>query len=337
LICFPKLIEYNGQIRAKASGVTHSGLNDEQEAHIKMQLHKIEERLAEIAFNHKLVCANGAYPHIEKVYKKMLTAQDEIITVVKQRVLNNAANQIGGIAIFDAITASMESMIALQRVNLGTLKTYLSERFEQKRSLLKATLFIGFGALFFIVYMNYLFYKENKKLIETVEKMSMSDGLTKLHNRRAFDMVFDRYLSFIQREKKSLVFMLIDIDFFKQYNDTYGHQAGDEALHKVAQCLQKNLKRDSDEVFRLGGEEFGVLALDMDASNAYNFAENLRKNIEGLEIEHKHNKASKHLTISVGVHIVGYDDKTDKTSCYTKADEALYRSKEEGRNRVSIN
>gem|GEM_PF-1866077 len=332
----PKLIEYNGQIRAKASGVTHNGLNNEQKMHIQMQLHKIDERLAEIGFNHKIVCSNGEYVKIEAAYKKMLLAQNEIIATVQKRYLNGLANGIGGKDIFDAVTAGMEHMIRLQRINLGTLQGLLTKRLAQKSALLKATLFIGAAALFFIIYMNYLFYKENKKLIETVEKMSMSDGLTKLHNRRAFDMVFDRYLSFTQREKKSLVFMLIDIDFFKQYNDTYGHQAGDEALQKVAQCLQKNLKRDSDEVFRLGGEEFGVLALDMDANNAYDFAENLRENIENLGIEHKHNKASKYVTISVGVHIASYADKRDKTAFYKMADDALYRSKQEGRNRVTI-
>ena len=172
----------------------------------------------------------------------------------------------------------------------------------------------------------------DKKL---VEEIAITDGLTALFNRRHFDTVFPRQIALCKRKKELLAFVLIDIDHFKQYNDIYGHQEGDTVLKLVAQSLQRTMKRPDDYIFRLGGEEFGLLYHTKDADEALLTANRVRENIENLNIEHTGNSASKFLTISGGLYIIGQDDTSPIDEIYKKADEALYASKQKGRNQVS--
>ncbi len=160
--------------------------------------------------------------------------------------------------------------------------------------------------------------------------------MTMLFNRRYFDMIFDKQIKIQQRAKKNLIFIMMDIDHFKQYNDTYGHQAGDDTLIAVATSLKNISKRPDDLVFRLGGEEFGILCNGMDEKEAYKFAEKSRENIQNLEIKHKKNSASDFITISIGLVVIEPAFKCEMNSIYKYADEALYESKQNGRNQVSI-
>jgi diguanylate cyclase (GGDEF)-like protein len=128
----------------------------------------------------------------------------------------------------------------------------------------------------------------------------------------------------------------LDIDFFKQYNDTYGHQAGDEALKAVAKCLKSSLKREGDLAFRLGGEEFGILCSGLDHSQAFDFANSIRERVEDEKIEHKSSLASQHVTISMGLVVAEPELVNSVNDIYRYADEALYKAKENGRNQVSV-
>lgn len=170
----------------------------------------------------------------------------------------------------------------------------------------------------------------NKKL----ETASITDALTELFNRRYFNLVYNRELTRCIREKKPLCFMMLDIDYFKGYNDGYGHLQGDASLKAVAGAMKKTLKRPGDYLFRLGGEEFGVLISNITEDKAYHMAEKLRQNILALEIKHKGNKASPYLSISIGLVNIFPNQTTDAESILQKADENLYQAKEEGRNRV---
>jgi len=170
----------------------------------------------------------------------------------------------------------------------------------------------------------------NKKL----ETASITDALTELFNRRYFNLVYNRELTRCIREKKPLCFMMLDIDYFKGYNDNYGHLQGDASLKAVASTMKKTLKRPSDYLFRLGGEEFGVLISDITEDKAYHMAEKLRQNILALEIEHKGNKANPYLSISIGLVNLFPNQSTESELVLQKADENLYKAKEAGRNRV---
>ena len=170
----------------------------------------------------------------------------------------------------------------------------------------------------------------NKKL----ETASITDALTELFNRRYFNLVYNRELTRCIREKKPLCFMMLDIDYFKGYNDSYGHLQGDASLKAVATTMKETLKRPSDYLFRLGGEEFGVLIADITEDKAYHMAEKLRQNILALEIAHKGNKASPFLSISIGLVNIIPNQKTESESILQKSDENLYKAKEAGRNCV---
>ncbi len=168
-----------------------------------------------------------------------------------------------------------------------------------------------------------------------VEEISITDGLTALFNRRHFDTIFPQQVALAKRKKELLAFVLMDIDNFKQYNDIYGHQEGDSVLKLVAQSLRNTLKRPDDYIFRLGGEEFGLIYHTKDVAEALLIANQARQNIESLKIGHTGNSASRFMTISSGLYIIKQDDTASIDEIYKKADEALYVSKQKGKNQVS--
>ncbi len=172
----------------------------------------------------------------------------------------------------------------------------------------------------------------NKKL----ENASYTDSLTNLHNRRYFNFIYDREIKRAKRNKTYVTFMMLDIDYFKQYNDTYGHVEGDYALKSVAKVLKETLKRPGDYVFRLGGEEFGILLSDTDETNSANLAREICDAIRDREIQHEASKVNKFLTISVGVVCCIADDALDENVLISRADEMLYEAKESGRDRYVI-
>lgn len=174
--------------------------------------------------------------------------------------------------------------------------------------------------------------RANKKL----ENVSYTDSLTNLHNRRYFNLVYERELKRAKRRNSYITFMMLDIDFFKQYNDTYGHVQGDEALKTVASTLTVTLKRPSDYVFRLGGEEFGVLLTDTDESNSAKLARDICDSVRANELKHENSEAHEYVTISIGVVCCIADDALDDEVLISRADEMLYEAKETGRDRYII-
>jgi len=174
----------------------------------------------------------------------------------------------------------------------------------------------------------------SKKQIEII---SITDALTNLYNRRYFEHILSKELSRGCRENKSLTFSILDVDYFKQYNDTYGHKAGDDVLIAIGKVLKKTMGRASDYVFRLGGEEFGIIFSDMNEEESYKIVDKVRQAIESLRIPHKENSVSPWVTISAGFVVKkAKDDAVDKEEIYKIADQALYKAKEKGRNRIIV-
>ncbi len=167
----------------------------------------------------------------------------------------------------------------------------------------------------------------NKKL----QELSSLDGLTGIANRRQFDESLDKEWKRAARNDLPLSLILIDIDFFKPFNDNYGHQAGDDCLIRVAKALQETIVRPTDVIARYGGEEFTAILPDTNAEGAAVVAEKLRIAIESLNIKHEHSKAAEYVTISLG--IADNPGLADLESLIHKADECLYEAKESGRNR----
>jgi len=169
-----------------------------------------------------------------------------------------------------------------------------------------------------------------------VERISVTDELTGLYNRREFNKVFKRYASNSKRYSNPFSLIVFDIDFFKQYNDTYGHVKGDKVLKEVAIEVQKISLRSTDVGFRLGGEEFGLFFSSNSLNESKDFAERLRKNIENLKIEHSGSKINKYLTISVGLFYSDNLKALNVEEIYSICDESLYKAKNSGRNQVAV-
>jgi diguanylate cyclase (GGDEF)-like protein/hemerythrin-like metal-binding protein len=176
--------------------------------------------------------------------------------------------------------------------------------------------------------------KELIKANKQLEKLSITDQLTGLFNRRYFNEVFPREVRRAKREKKPLTFLMIDIDYFKYYNDNYGHLEGDKALEKISESMFKVCRRPDDFVFRLGGEEFGIIAAGLSNENALTLGEKIRESIENLQILHAKNKTSKYMTISIGLsnQIPAQNDTFEEI--IKVADDRLYQAKNKGRNQV---
>ncbi|MCW8839165.1 MAG: diguanylate cyclase [Thiovulaceae bacterium] len=179
-------------------------------------------------------------------------------------------------------------------------------------------------------------HKKLKRANKKLEDASYTDSLTNLHNRRYFNLIFEKEVQRAKRSKKYLTFMMLDIDYFKQYNDTYGHIEGDNALKKVADNLNNIFKRPSDYVFRLGGEEFGVLMSDSDIYNSSEMAQKICDSILKLNIEHKGSEINGYLTISVGVVSCKVNQSFNEEQLISLSDEMLYKAKNSGRNKFVI-
>jgi diguanylate cyclase (GGDEF)-like protein len=164
----------------------------------------------------------------------------------------------------------------------------------------------------------------------------MYDGLTNIRNRRFFDEAFETTFLEIKRENKNLAVMMIDIDFFKPYNDNYGHGKGDEALKKVAFALQSTIKRPTDLVARYGGEEFVILLKDIDKPGLETVAKNLLEAVRDLKITHDFSKVANFITVSIGISYYNTNKDITKIELLIKADETLYKVKNSGRNNFSI-
>jgi diguanylate cyclase (GGDEF)-like protein/PAS domain S-box-containing protein len=175
---------------------------------------------------------------------------------------------------------------------------------------------------------------ERKQAEEQLKLIAFMDGLTGVANRRHFDNTLDLEWRRAMRSAKFLSLIMIDIDYFKNYNDLYGHLAGDSCLQKIAHTIRDSLRRAGNFVARYGGEEFMIILPETNAEEAYSFAESLREKIANLNIEHKDSKVSKNVTVSLGVSTTVPKKYSTQDDLISLADKALYKAKEGGRNRV---
>jgi diguanylate cyclase (GGDEF)-like protein len=173
---------------------------------------------------------------------------------------------------------------------------------------------------------------ENRSLLERFANLANYDGLTEIYNHKKFQETFDDILKRSKSPRRDFCVIMFDIDFFKRFNDTYGHRVGDIVLKKVASSIKKSVK-DNDIVARYGGEEFIVIVCDTDLNTGLEIAERIRKNIDNIRIDHK--KDILRITISGGIsHYPSMG--LDKSTLIGKADKALYKAKNDGRNRIAI-
>ncbi len=176
--------------------------------------------------------------------------------------------------------------------------------------------------------------KELKKANDELLLLANSDGLTRIGNRRRFEQFLSDEWHRAVRFKTEISLILIDIDHFKLFNDTYGHQLGDDCLQKVAEALAATINRPTDLVARFGGEEFAIILGGTDAKGAFNVAERALENIKNLKIPHSSSKTNEFLSVSVGIVTTFAKFEMTEAELIKTADKALYRAKEEGRNQI---
>lgn len=169
-----------------------------------------------------------------------------------------------------------------------------------------------------------------------LRSQTFSDGLTGIANRRALDVAMEKEIRRAKRAHSPLSLLMLDIDYFKAYNDHYGHQQGDACLVRVATELASMLQRPLDLIARYGGEEFAVVLPEMDEAHSREMAEAMRTRVESLGITHMHAKEKQHVTISVGVATLVSPQSADVHALIGAADRALYEAKRQGRNRVCM-
>ena len=172
-----------------------------------------------------------------------------------------------------------------------------------------------------------------------VELLSITDQLTSLYNRRYFNDILPIEIKRSIRQGGYFSFIMLDIDFFKQYNDTYGHPAGDNVLEKMGETLQQQLHRAEDFIFRLGGEEFGMIYTGANHGFSHEIAKKVQKYILELQMEHKASKVSQYITVSIGLICVDFSKESNRElnedDIYKLADNELYKAKALGRDRIS--
>ncbi len=177
---------------------------------------------------------------------------------------------------------------------------------------------------------------ELEVLNRELQRLSNLDGLTQLYNRRYFDNGLKKEINRLQRLSEPISLLICDIDYFKKYNDAYGHLAGDDCIRTVAELINKHCQRVSDITARYGGEEFGVILPNTGLSDAVDIAEAIRKDVELEDIPHEASLIKKVVSISIGVASMVPDIRTTPSMLIALADKALYESKNNGRDQVTF-
>ncbi|MBK1988654.1 diguanylate cyclase [Sphaerospermopsis aphanizomenoides BCCUSP55] len=179
-------------------------------------------------------------------------------------------------------------------------------------------------------------YQQLEAANQELKRLANIDSLTQIANRRCFDEVLFQEWKRLKREKLPLSLILCDIDFFKNYNDTYGHPAGDECLKQVAKIISQAIQRPADLLARYGGEEFVLILPYTDTEGAIHIAQSIRYQITNMAIPHVSSQVSQYVTLSLGIATLIPDSQCSPQCLISQADQALYQAKQAGRNCYAI-
>lgn len=275
------------------------------------------------------------------------------LQTLKNIVASKDANRVASISYqklyksIETVNIHLLELIEKKSTEAYAIKTKINDEYEAtlKQVILTLAVMFVFGAILsYLVGINikktyHLLHDKQEELQEAnraLKDLAIKDTLTGVYNRRYFDLVYEKEFNRAVREGVYFTFLMIDIDHFKQYNDTYGHGEGDNVLKRTALALNQNFKRSGDYFFRLGGEEFAAFFYGADEEKSLLLSKKLLKSVEGLKIPHAKNSASAYVTISMGVVCFKPDKNTDRKKTVELADTALYKAKESGRNQAAL-
>ena len=277
------------------------------------------------------------WQYYNKSYK---TIEEKMVVVRVDKAMKNALKVNASIKNYKLMLQKINFLIAYEIDGAyKERKNFLNDYLSMKNYLLYSLIVLVFIALAIISFIIVSIIKKDKDLNYLNKKYkndSITDAMTKLYNRKHFDTLFDHLPKISKENHWKSAFIMCDIDHFKQYNDTYGHDMGDTTLKEVSKVLKEYFNKEYEYVFRLGGEEFGVLLFDTDLSILEQCLDDINKNIVRLQIEHKNSSCLAFVSISMGA--VMYTSKNEYSSkqLYKLADQKLYKSKNSGRNKYTL-
>ncbi|MDX2228872.1 MAG: PleD family two-component system response regulator [Leptolyngbyaceae cyanobacterium bins.349] len=252
-------------------------------------------------------------PETKDIPVIFVSALDEVVDKIK-------AFKTGGV---DYITKPFHAAEVMMRVNTHLAMRRLQQQLEAQNERLRQEICDRLATELALQAAN-----------QELQRLAHMDGLTQVANRRSFDNCLMQEWRRLAREQQPLTLILCDVDFFKRYNDTYGHQVGDDCLRNVARAISTVLKRPGDLVARYGGEEFAIILPNTPLAGAFHVAVEIKSSIRALEMIHSASPISKFVTLSVGISTAIPLGDFPPMSLLTAADRALYRAKQEGRNRL---
>lgn len=261
--------------------------------------------------------------------------------IIKKGYLEKELNIINSLS--DDFFHYKKDMVDASGKTIGIVFYSQTISHDSKKKLIDA-LIIGSIVMIIVSLIIFIFYFEYIKKIdytirtqqEELENSALTDPLTGLNNRRYLDMMIQKKMATAKRCEKISVFYMLDIDHFKLYNDNYGHQKGDEALIQVADILKNHIKRSTDILVRMGGEEFGFFGIFENEIKMIDFGHKILRVIHGAGIVHEFNRDFGVVTVSIGLSISTCQQNKTFEQLYKEADDALYISKENGRNTLTI-
>lgn len=270
---------------------------------------------------------------------------DVIIAKTGEQAIKRVKEQVPDLVLLDIMLPDMEGYEVYERIQAEADDKIPVIFVTSKRSPEEETKGLKLGAVDYITkpftpsivevrIANQVEFKRNR---DELKRLNRTDPLTGLSNRRHLDEVIRIQKAAMSRAESYLSVIMIDIDYFKNYNDHYGHNAGDECLRQVAHLLAANVNRVTDFVARFGGEEFMIVLPATDSTGAENMALQLQQALAKKEIAHEASDVAPHITFSMGIASLSpFDKRTSIEKLIEYADIALYRSKEKGRNQYNV-
>lgn len=335
IVQIPDLCEAFASIRGIGSGIiARRNTNPKEREILKNKISVVRFWLDEFNRTRYIIHNAEIKNKISINYNEDKFNQASTIFLNKCRMVINNNHHISAVDFFRQGSDVIKILADPFHTAIDMLNQRLKGRLTRLIRILILSITVSLTAFAFIIYFAFSFYRLLQKSYLELERISITDPLTAIPNRRYMEMIFDKELQRSRRNNQSIAFGILDIDFFKKFNDTYGHHEGDIALQKVAGALRESLKRSGDFYFRFGGEEFCILFRASSLQEAEGIGEKVRKAVEQLKIEHKENMDYKVVTISAGVVFLSEITNENLDYVLKHADNLLYMAKDSGRNKM---
>lgn len=300
---------------------------------------------SDLAMNGRILIVDDAMENIQILHHALRDEHDVLFALNGEKALQIAHNQLPDLILLDAVMPGMDGyeVCAALRASAAVrdipviFVTALTHPEDETRALEAGAVdFISKPFNSAVVRARVRTQLTIKRQADAMRELTLTDVLTGVANRRSFNEAMDNEWRRCARAEQELAVIMIDIDHFKNYNDAYGHQAGDHCLQQVASAMKHCAGRPPDLLARYGGEEFIILLPAVGSDGAEVVAKRILEEIHSLALPHSASSVSDRVTVSMGVAAVQPSDDNDPEALIRTADALLYRAKETGRNRYCI-